>query len=391
MTDLLADAETPEPGQPAKESVPTFDESGDNLTIDYHGPYLGTKDEFLAECGIDLAIWEIERIVANGWEVTGKKKADGEDRIWKSRNKQIRCYLKRKAPRSIQLGIQELVAGWRPLDLPAVEYPAIEGERFMCELSLYDVHIGKLCWGVHTGTDYDAKIAVETVRNAAIDLGRRTNGFPIEQFVLPLGHDWFHTDNWHGTTESGTVVETTDDRGPKIFKTCVQLAAEIIRMLRRVAPVHIVYVVDNHGPSAAWHMLCVLEQIFADDTSVTFDLGPQERKYFSYGPALIGMAHGHGVKLDKLPLIMAVEAPEQWAKAKHRHIHTGHLHKKAKKDFVQWDTFNGVEVLTLPSLSGTDSWHFKNGFVGNVRAAEAYLWSNQEGYAGHFSVNARSN
>lgn len=390
MSGLLSDADSPSPEQPEKEAVPTYDESGDSLTIDYHGPYLGTKDQFLEECGIDQTIWAIERIVANGWEVTGKKKENGEDRIWKSRNKQIKVWLKRRAPKQIQDGIAELIRDWRPLDLPPVEYAPIEGEAFLCELSLYDVHIGKLCWGVHTGTDYDAKIAVETVRNAAIDLGRRTNGFPIERFLLPLGHDWFHADNWQGTTEAGTVVETTDDRGPKIFKTGVQLAAEIIRMLRRVAPVHIVYVRCNHGPSAAWHMLCVLEQVFADDPNVTFDLGPQERKYVSYGPALIGMAHGHATKLSDLPLIMAVEAPEQWAKAKHRHIHTGHLHKKAKRDYLQWDTFKGVEVLTLPSLSGTDAWHFKHGFVGNNRAAEAYLWSNQEGYAGHFSVNARA-
>ena len=50
------------------------------------------------------------------------------------------------------------------------------------------------------------------------------------------------------------------------------------------------------------------------------------------------------------------------------------------------DTYGGVTVSVLPSLSGTDSWHYKKGYVKNNRAAEAYLWHHDDGYAGHGHV-----
>jgi hypothetical protein len=56
---------------------------------------------------------------------------------------------------------------------------------------------------------------------------------------------------------------------------------------------------------------------------------------------------------------------------------------------VSADTFGSVRVRVLPSLSGTDAWHYRKGYVGSMRAAEAYLWSYDDGYAGHFSASAR--
>ncbi len=391
MTDLLADAETPEPVAPGREPLPTFDESGDNLTIDYHGPYLGTKDEFLAQCGIDLAIWEIERIVANGWEVTGKKKQDGEDRIWKSANKQIKVWLKRKAPKFIQEGIEALLADWRPEPLPPLNRGASSGEEFMLELALHDAHFGKLCWAMQTGTDYDLKIAAATYGNAVDDLLRRVEPFNVRKIIMPIGSDFFQVDNWHGTTSNGTIVERSDDRQSKVFTVGCQAIERVIRRCREIADVEFFYLGGNHDRATSWHLSYVLNRIFESDPHIAIDHDPADRKFYRYGPALIGFAHGDEINVDRdLALLMPVEAEHLWAGSTHRQWHTGHRHKR-KRVKTLTDTVNGVEIVTLPSLCGTDGWHHRKGFVGNVRAAEAYLWSSEEGYAGHFSVNARSN
>ena len=55
-------------------------------------------------------------------------------------------------------------------------------------------------------------------------------------------------------------------------------------------------------------------------------------KYFRYGTNLIGATHGDGVKQNDLPLSMAEESTENWAKTKHRHIYTHHVHHKTSKD-----------------------------------------------------------
>jgi len=84
---------------------------------------------------------------------------------------------------------------------------------------------------------------------------------------------------------------------------------------------------------------------------------------------------------------MASEAPDAWAKSKHREIHVGHFHKRKQTQYLAGDTFGGVTVRVLPSLSGTDAWHFSKGYVKGLRAAEAYLWSKRGGYTGHLSAN----
>ena len=39
----------------------------------------------------------------------------------------------------------------------------------------------------------------------------------------------------------------------------------------------------------------------------------------------------------------------------------------------------GVRVRVSPALCPADSWHSENHFVGNLRSAEALVWSRDEG------------
>src|SRR5690606_14022843 len=45
-----------------------------------------------------------------------------------------------------------------------------------------------------------------------------------------------------------------------------------------------------------------------------------------FGACLFGITHGNGCKIDKLPLIMAHDRPQDWGETTHRHWLTGHVH-----------------------------------------------------------------
>jgi hypothetical protein len=64
-----------------------------------------------------------------------------------------------------------------------------------------------------------------------------------------------------------------------------------------------------------------------------------------------------------------------------------HFHKKKQTRFIAGDTFNGVGVTILPSLTATDSYHYRHGWVKPHRAAEAYLWSKDKGLS-NFMVHS---
>jgi DNA repair exonuclease SbcCD nuclease subunit len=160
-----------------------------------------------------------------------------------------------------------------------------------------------------------------------------------------------------------------------------------IDRLMLVAPVKVLVVPGNHDRANALKLGVVLDAWYRNTDRVEVDAGPDLRKYEPYGVNLIGFTHGSEEKHADLPLTMAQEKPAEWARALHKEWHLGHFHKRKQQNFTAGDTHGGVPVRILPSLSGTDAWHYMKGYVKGQRAAEAYLWSFDNGYAGHFSSN----
>ncbi len=373
-----------------------FSENDGSLT--YIGREITTVDELVAHAKVDLKIWEVVEARVNQWEVAGKRRMgqgeDGKwkaDELWKTPLLQIAVKLRRRAPKCIQDGLKDLLAGvpsWRG-KLPAVK-KIPRSSNHLLEVSCYDAHFGKLCWGEETGTDYDLKIAKDDFVGAVDDLITRTKGFAIEKIKFPIGHDFFQVDNWQKTTARGTVVDSTDDRFQKVFRGGLEAVVESAMICREVAEVEFLWVPGNHDPSTSWYLCEVLRAMFANDKRVTVDNGPKTRKYRLYGISLIGYNHGNDIDLNSLPLIMAQEVPDLWAQSVYRHYRVGHWHKKKQTRWVSTDTHTGVDVSIIPSLSGTDAWHYSKGFIGNVRQAEAALWCKETGHVGSFVVEARS-
>lgn len=354
------------------------------------GTEVRTVEDALAKAEIDTALWEVERSQINSWP-TSMKGADGQpQQVW---NWQVKVWLRRKAPRHVQDGIRELLSELRsnpPKAAPAnrpVKRSTTDNPH-MLEISLFDAHFGKLCWGQETGNDYDMEIAERVYNMAADDLLSKCSGFEIDKILLPVGNDFFQVNNWDGTTRRGTVVDSVDDRFQRVFRAGCRSLAQLIDRCREIADVDVKWVPGNHDPETSWYLCEWLDAWYNGDKHVSVDNSPQPRKYVPYGVNLIGLTHGDKERHRDLPLNMATEVPQWFAETVCREIHLGHYHKAREMRHLALDEFNGIRVRILPSLSGTDSWHFEHGYVQNKRAAEAYLWNKQEGYAGTFNTMA---
>lgn len=366
------------------------EDNGDTAQIWSVGSAVRTVEDALAKAEIDTRIWEVTRSKINSWPTTMKLRDGDGDRVEQAFNWQVTVELKRRAPKPITDAIQELLADFRksPPKLPKVKRRKVK-DPHMLELALFDAHFGKLCWGAETGTDYDLRIAERVYVDAFDDLLARIAGYEIEKVLIPIGNDMFQVDNWQGTTAHGTVVDSVDDRFQKVFRAGCRALTHAIERAREIAPVECVWVPGNHDTSTSWYLVEWLGARFHADASVTLDNGPSPRKYHEYGVTLLGFTHGRDEKMNDLPLIMAAEQPEAWSRTTHHEIHVGHWHKKKELRHLAGDEFGGVRVRVIPPLSGTDKWHHERGYVKNRRAAEAYLWSREHGYTGHFSVSVR--
>src|SRR6185437_7923547 len=355
----------------------------DIRTISLPKTRIHTLEELIAHCEIDLSVWEVDRFIANKWEMSFKNDDGKADTVPLF---QVKAFLKRRrtmvdAKNEIEQ-LRKQAKAWGPRPTAVVRKTRNSG--LMLEVDIPDVHFGKLAWAVETGwKNYDTKIAVSVFRTALATLLSRVSNYEFEQVLFIVGNDLLNSDDIEGRTTAGTSV-TTDARYQKTFATVRTLMIEAIEDLRKIAPVKVVMVSGNHDSLSVWHLGDSLECWFAKYKDVEIDNLPRERKYHQFGVVMLMYTHGHKGKHSDYPIKMAVEQPQMFGATKFRECHTGHKHK-TQSDLTRVrdvDESHGVRVRIIPALCPPDDWHAVNGFVGNLRSAELYLWSKKEGLIG---------
>jgi len=246
------------------------------------------------------------------------------------------------------------------------------------EVTLFDLHFGKLVWDEEAGDNYDIKIAREVFNRAIGQLLSYSRMYHVEQIVFPVGNDFFNVDNASGTTAKGTQQDE-DTRWKKTFKAGRILLSEAIIQMAGIAPVYVPVIPGNHDAERAFYLGDSLECRFFKYPGVIIDNGAKVRKYYRYGANLIGYAHGKEEKEADLPTLMAQEAPALWAATKYREFHLGDKHHKKEIHWKSTEEYKGVVVRYMRSLASTDVWHYGKGYVGNVRAGEAFVWHPKAG------------
>lgn len=345
-----------------------------------------TIEDALAYAKVDLAIWEVERSVVNKWDMgyTDADKQAHAKGLW-----QVKVWLKRRARKGLTDALEEL---HRRAEQYAPEYElprlTVRGDHLYV-VSLYDQHFGKLAWEQETGNNYDIEIAERLFSRAVEDLLGYAQGLPVERILFPVGHDFLHVDNIMLTTQKGTQLGAdTEGRYAKIVQTGFMALVRAIDRMAAIAPVDVVLVQGNHDPTVSYHLCRELAAWFRHCDRVRVDYKFRARKYYEFGSTLLGLTHGDECPDARLINLMPMEMPQAWARTRTREWHKGHWHKRRQVQTTPVDTFEGVTVRTLPSLSGKDAWHYRKGFLGS-RAAEAYVYHRERGYVGHFATDAR--
>ena len=389
--DLLYDLGGPSPSKavddPRKLEVETGRSGGTLLSIDDR---IQTADQAFAKSGLDPDIWYYDSAKVGSYEVAMKLKSDGRHVVEIVKLWRIELQLRRRISQSFVHATDALIERMKRYSPVFPRIPRIGRvtDPHLVEISIFDTHFGKLAHAAETGQNYDLKIAANLYRNAVEELVAKASGFPIERFLFPIGNDFFHIDNLESKTTAGTPQDA-DGRYWKIYDTGVQAVIEAIEYLVQIAPVDLLWVPGNHDAVASGHMARSVGTFFRHCRSVTVDTSPKERKYYAYGGMVLGFTHGNEEKPADLVPIMQSEARVMLAD-RSLEIHLGHFHKAKEVIHTNADTFaGGVRVRTLPSLSGTDKWHYRKGY-GGPRAAEAYVWSKNSGFSALLSANVHN-
>ena len=346
-----------------------------------------TPEDALRYAKIDTAIWEIERSVVNKWDM-GYTDGDGNPGahgLW-----QVKVWLRRKARQGLTDALESIHKRAEEFSPNYDDYEWSEptGDHNFV-LSLYDSHFGKLCWGVETMNDYDLEIARRLFDDAADDLLKYAENLDLAKITIPFGNDFLHVDNILLTTQAGTPQGAdTEGRYAKIVQVAFDALVRVIDRCALLAPVDMVLVMGNHDPTVMYHIARELRAWYRKCDRVNVDIVFRARKYQRFGKNLLGFTHGDKCPDARLVNLMPLEAKQEWAQCDFYEWHTGHLHVKKEKRPYAIDTMEGILIRRIPSLSGTDAWHYSKGYVG-YRAGEAHVYHREHGPVASFIAMAR--
>jgi UDP-2,3-diacylglucosamine pyrophosphatase LpxH len=241
-----------------------------------------------------------------------------------------------------------------------------------------DTHFGNYSWKATTGADWDLAIAERVVRDTGHELLAVGDSHkPARRTIAFLG-DLFHYDRAErAETSSGTLLER-DGRLQKMLDVGTTTLLGLVERSAETVPTDVVLVHGNHDETLSWVFHRLLLERYRSDKRITIDGNYTGRKYLSHGRNLLGFAHGHRAK-KKLPQLMAIEAPSQWATCPYREYHTGHYHSTAAEWSRPIETIDGVLVRTAPSLCVADDWHASLGFLNARQAMETFIYANDGG------------
>jgi hypothetical protein len=364
-----------------------------------------TLDDLIRVCSIDTSVWDIVEWQANKWEMGWvNRHPEKEDVAGALPLFQIKARMRRKSGHTLTMQAlrEALVEDIRAEAVRAGDwvalrntptYPTVEND-WLFEFAPFDLHMGKLTWDEETVTNYDISHA-EDLFNASLDFllerAQRLTDGKISRVLCVFGNDVSHIDNKRGETTKGTPLDV-DTRYIKVYRRIVKIHRRALDILRTVAPVDVVVVPGNHDELTSFHLGEILSAVYENDPQVSIDNSAKLRKYYEFGTNLFGFTHGDSEKVSELPLTMAREMPEAWARCESREWHIGHKHISEKFESralaLQQDFHSdkGVRVRRLTSLSAHDAWHTKHAYM-DRRACEGFVFHKTAGFTDHLSFN----
>jgi len=316
--------------------------------------------------------------VAPGYKmgkVTVQRGPGGVERVWERQHPEQGEAL--EAIRKFVAELCEPIRGKSPL-IPAPRHLMSD---MLVAYKFGDPHFGMASGPEAGGDEFDIDEADRLTR-AGIDRLIAVAP-PTETCIVEVIGDAMHANDSSALTPGHKNRLDVDKRGfAYALLRCARAWQYVIeRALEHHKTVHVWFLRGNHDEDAAEAIKIALGFYFEREPRVVIDLSPAVFRYLRFGKNLLGAHHGDKVKMDALPLLMAVDRPEDWGATSFRYITTGHIHHDVVKE-VQ-----GVRVESLRTLAPKDPYHASKGYRA-LRDTRAVAYHAEFGEVERYTVSA---
>ena len=363
-------------------------------------------EEVEALCTFDKNVWQIDRWqqqsgtsegyrkdrqvewhVEDGKVISGDVSDSGKMLVVPLHSFKIRIWLSRKtAEIRNEMVVNEFTI--KALKF-SPKYPKIKYSKekigHLFELGLPDLQLGRLVDAEEANADINPDLQVLEAETVVDKLISYATMFNVDRILFPVGNDYFDTNDASMFTKHGTP-QSDDVRWKRTYQLGCSFIVNTVEKLMQIAPVDLLIIPGNHDEDKIWHLGEYVDAWFNKCDSVSVDNRMHKRKYYSYGKDLLMLTHGYFERNNKLDSLMAYEVPQLWANSTHREVHLGDKHHKVDMVLKTNELENGVVVRVLRSLASPSVWEYDKGYVGSMKAAEAFIWHENDGVIAQFTA-----
>lgn len=231
-------------------------------------------------------------------------------------------------------------------ELPRVETivpPTSTDQHRLANYLTADLHIGMLAWGKDSGRPWDLALAERSIIDTHGELVATTPPTHTA-LMIDLG-DQFHMNDQTDATPGHHHRLDTDGRFPKVAMAACRIRRALIsQALQKHERVIYRGVRGNHDPEAQMWLSIALSMAYENNPRVDIDIDPGDFYFHEFGKTAIFANHGHKIKPEDLPGILATDHPEAWARCPHRYCYSGHIHKErsGEKLKTRWETLRTI-------------------------------------------------
>ena len=374
--------------EPGEKEVLNFQETKDSAILTAENcTRVKSLEDLLEACSVDQNEWEVDKYDIGTYEVTG---FDNERKPITVTMFRTKAWLKRIKPELNLKQIKEqLIEDLRNLS-PNVskikrERPDDRNDLHLLEISAFDLHIGKI--GIK-GDEYNFDIAEERLFSAIEHLLYRAQGYYIDKILFIVGNDLLNSDgDWPIPSTTRGTPQFNTNYHIDMYRTARRLMIKAIDKLSKIADIHIMVVPGNHDRESVMHLGDCLQLYYENNENIKVDNSDCLMKAIPYGNNLIVSDHGDGPKTNDLPGIISQRFKNMWSDVDYVEVHRGHFHTNKATKLQAIEELNGITIRNLPSMSATDYWHDAKGFIGNIKKAQAFIYSRQNGLQGILNYN----
>jgi hypothetical protein len=251
-----------------------------------------------------------------------------------------------------------------------------------------ELHLGKQ-GAASDHEDYSTKHAMARIRMLAQTILQYQDQVRASKLIMGVGNDYLNTDTINEKT--GAETPQQNDTRPKELTLWGKIGyLSLIDSIKdSFDKVILKYNPGNHDELSSWQLYDKLYERYADTAgSGKVEVGMTFKDMhfttgYMHGDYLLVFSHGKASETKALSndaiVAMAIESfPEEYARARHMYVFTGHTHTDTEQVFGKLRS----TILRTASLSGHGSWDAKSGYTTSRQGHTIYQIDAKLGYIG---------